>query len=190
MTSSLDESIKILMEAFIQQGQILEQQRELLDRLVTAQLDTSRAAEEARRAAEEARHAPAREHHEAHEFERDQHVDTPEQRAVIAHYHQLRSQLGRRGAQFAVLVRFDGKETLSLAGAPTQTARSIEVDTLPRTPVSAWQRDPNDHDLLTRCSREFSSIGTGKPPVRLYAGPYLVGVGYWQADVPSALKRK
>ena len=181
MTSSLDESIKILMEAFIQQGQILEQQREILDRLVTAQLDTSRAAEEAR-------HAPAREHHEAHEFERDQHVDTPEQRAVIAHYHQLRSQLGRRGAQFAVLVRFDGKETLSLAGAPTQTARSIEVDTLPRTPVSAWQRDTNDPDLLTLSSRDWRAI-IGKP-VRLYAGPYLVGVGYWQADIPSALKRK
>ena len=190
MTSSLDESIKILMEAFIQQGQILEQQREILDRLVTAQLDTSRAAEEARRAAEEARHAPAREHREAREYDHDQHVDTLEQRAVIAHYHQLRSQLGRRGAQFAVLVRFDGKETLSLAGAPTQTARSIEVDTLPRTPVSAWQRDPNDHDLLTRCSKDFSGIGTGKPPVRLYAGPYLVGVGYWQSDVPSAPKRK
>jgi len=183
MTSSLDESIKILMEAFIQQGQILEQQRELLDRLVTAQLDTSRAAEEAR-------HAPAREHREAREYDHDQHVDTLEQRAVIAHYHQLRSQLGRRGAQFAVLVRYDGKETLSLAGAPTQTARSIDVDTLPRTPVSAWQRDPNDHDLLTRCSKDFKDIGTGQPPVRLYAGPYLVGVGYWQADVPSVLKRK
>jgi len=180
MTSSLDESIKILMEAFIQQGQILEQQRELLDRLATAQLETSRAAEEARR-------APGREHREAHEHERDEHVDTLEQRAVIAHYHQLRSQLGRRGAQFAVLVRRVDRETLSLAGAPTQTARSIEVDTL-RTPVSAWRRDPSDPNLLTRKSQDFSGIDTGKP-VRLYAGPYLVGVGYWQPDIPSARKK-
>ena len=181
MTSSLDESVKILMEAFIQQGQILEHQRELLDRLVTAQLDATRAAEEAR-------HAPPREHREAHEFEHDQHVDTPEQRAVIAHYHQLRSQLGRRGAQFAVLVRRVDGETLSLAGAPTQTARSIEVDTL-RTPVSAWQRDPNDHNLLTRGSQDFKGIKPGTP-VRLYAGPYLVGVGYWPVDTTPAPRRK
>jgi len=181
MTSSLDESVKVLMEAFIQQGRIMEQQREILEQLVTAQRETSRAVEEARR-------APAREHHEAHEFERDEHLDTLEQRAVIAHYHQLRSQLGRNGAQFAVLVRRIDQETLSLAGAPTQTARSIEVDTR-RTPVSAWQRDPNDPDRLTRCSKDFSGIGTGKPPVRLYAGPYLVGVGYWQDNIPPARKR-
>jgi hypothetical protein len=187
MTSSLDESIKILMEAFIQQGQILEQQREILDRLVTAQLDTSRAAEEARRAAEEARHAPAREHREAREYDHDQHVDTLEQRAVIAHYHQLRSQLGRRGAQFAVLVRFDGQDTLSLAGAPTQTARSIEVDTV-HTPISAWVRDSRDPDLLTCNQPDVVSVKFGKP-VRLYAGPYLVGVGYWQHNIPSARKK-
>jgi translation elongation factor EF-Ts len=181
MTSSLDESIAHLMEAYTRQGRILEQQREILEQLVTAQRDTSHAVEEARR-------APVREHREEHEFERDEHVDTPEQRAVIAHYHQMRSQLGRRGAQFAVLVRFVDQETLSLAGAPTQTARSIEVDTL-RTPVSAWQRDPHNHDLLTRSSRDFIGIATGKP-VRLYAGPYLVGVGYWQDDIPPARKRK
>ena len=182
MTSPLDESISHLMEAYTRQGRILEQQRELLEQIATAQLETSRAVEEARR-------APVREHREAHEFERDEHVDTLEQRAVIAHYHQLRSQLGRRGAQFAVLVRRVDRETLSLAGAPTQTARSIEVDTLPRTPVSAWRRDPNDPDLLTRCSDDFRDIETGKP-VRLYAGPYLVGVGYWQDDIPPAPKRK
>jgi hypothetical protein len=180
MTSSLDESVKILMEAFIQQGRIMEQQREILEQLVTAQRETSRAVEEARR-------APAREHREAHEFGRDEHVDTLEQRAVIAHYQQLCSQLGRRGAQFAVLVRFVDPETLSLAGAPTQTARSIEVDTL-RIPVSAWQRDPSDPDLLTLSRQDFKGI-IGKP-VRLYAGPYLVGVGYWPVDIPPARKRK
>jgi hypothetical protein len=179
MTSSLDESISHLMEAYTRQGRILEQQREILEQLVTAQRETSHAVEEARR-------APVREHREAHE--RDEHVDTLEQLAVIAHYHQLRSQLGRRGAQFAVLVRFDGRETLSLAGAPTQTARSIEVDTL-RTPVSAWLRDPHDHDLLTRSSQDFKGIKP-RTPVRLYAGPYLVGVGYWQDDIPPAPKRK
>lgn len=180
MTSSLDESISHLMEAFIQQGRILEQQREILEQLVTAQLETSHAVEEAR-------HAPAREHREAHEYERDQHVDTLEQRVVIAHYHQLRSQLGRRGAQFAVLVRRVDQETLSLAGAPTQTARSIEVDTL-RTPVSAWQRDPHDHNLLTRCSQDFKGIKI-RTPVRLYAGPYLVGVGYWPDNIQPARKK-
>jgi hypothetical protein len=180
MTSSLDESIAHLMEAYTRQGRILEQQREILEQLVTAQRETSHAVEEARR-------APGREHREAHEFERDQHVDTLEQRAVIAHYHQLRSQLGRSGAQFAVLVRFDGRDTLSLAGAPTQTARSIEVDTL-RTPASAWQRDPNDHNLLTRCSQDFKGIKT-RTPVRLYAGPYLVGVGYWPDNIQPARKK-
>lgn len=181
MTSSPDEPIKILMEAFIQQGRILEQQREILEQLAAAQRETSHAVEEARR-------APGREHREAHEFERDQHVDTLEQRAVIAHYHQLRSQLGRSGAQFAVLVRFDGRETLSLAGAPTQTARSIEVDTL-RTPASAWQRHPHDHNLLTRCSPDFKDI-KASTPVRLYAGPYLVGVGYWPDNIQPASKKR
>jgi hypothetical protein len=180
MTSSLDESISHLMEAFIQQGRILEQQREILEQLVTAQLETSRAVEEAR-------HAPAREHREAHEFERDQHVDTLEQRAVIAHYHQLRSQLGRSGAQFAVLVRRVDRDTLSLAGEPTQTARSIEVDTL-RTPVSAWRRDPHDHNLLTRCNQDFKDIQP-RTPVRLYAGPYLVGVGYWPHNIQPTRKK-
>jgi hypothetical protein len=180
MTSSLDESIAHLMEAYTRQGRILEQQREILEQLVTAQRETSHAVEEAR-------HAPAREHREAHEFERDQHVDTLEQRAVIAHYHQLRSQLGRSGAQFAVLVRRN-QETLSLVGAPTQTARSIEVDTLPRTPVSDWKRDPHDHDLLTRSSKDFTRIQPGTP-VRLYAGPYLVGVGYWPDNIPPAPRK-
>lgn len=175
MTSSLDESIKILMEAYTRQGRILEE-------LVKAQRETSHAVEEARR-------APGREHREAHDFEHDEHVDTLEQRSVIAHYHQLRSQLGRSGAQFAVLVRSDGGQKLSLAGAPTQTARSIEVDTLPRTPVSAWQRDPNDPDLLTRSSQDYKNIQPGKP-VRLYAGPYLVGVGYWPVDITPTPRRK
>ena len=182
MTSSPDEPIKILMEAFIQQGRILEQQREILEQLAAAQLETSRAVEEAR-------HAPAREHREAHEFERDQHVDTLEQRAVIAHYHQLRSQLGRRGAQFAVLVRrVDHGKLLSLAGAPTHTARSIEVDTL-RTAISAWVRDPHDPDVLTCSQQDVVGVETGKP-VRLYAGPYLVGVGYWPVDITPAPRRK
>jgi hypothetical protein len=180
MTSSLDESIAHLMEAYTRQGRILEQQREILEQLVTAQRETSHAVEEARR-------APGREHREAHEFERDQHVDTLEQRAVIAHYHQLRSQLGRSGAQFAVLVRRVDRDTLSLAGAPTQTARSIEVDTLPRTPVSDWKRDPSDPDLLTRCNPVFKDIKP-KTPVRLYAGPYLVGVGYWPDNIQPVRK--
>ena len=180
MTSSLDESVKILMEAFIQQGRIMEQQREILEQLVTAQRETSRAVEEAGR-------TPVREHREAYEFERDGHVDTLEQRAVIAHYHQLRSQLGRNGAQFAVLVRHVGQDTLSLAGTPTQTARSIEVDTV-HTPISAWVRDSRDPDLLTCNRQDVVSVKFGKP-VRLYAGPYLVGVGYWQHDIPSARKK-
>jgi hypothetical protein len=180
MTSSLDESIAHLMEAYTRQGRILEQQREILEQLVTAQRETSHAVEEAR-------HAPAREHHEAHEFERGEHLDTLEQRAVIAHYHQLRSQLGRNGAQFAVLVRHVGQDTLSLAGAPTQTARSIEVDTV-HTPISAWVRDSRDPDLLTCNRQDVVSVKSGKP-VRLYAGPYLVGVGYWQDNIPSARKK-
>ena len=126
MTSSLDESIAHLMEAYTRQGRILEQQREILEQLVTAQRETSHAVEEAR-------HAPAREHHEAHEFEHDQHVDTLEQRAVIAHYHQLRSQLGRSGAQFAVLVRFDGQDTLSL-GRRADANRALDRGGHARTP--------------------------------------------------------
>jgi hypothetical protein len=178
MTSPLEESITHLMEAYTRQGRILEQQREILEQLVTAQRETSRVAEAAQR-------APVQEPSEPHEFERAERVDTPEQLAVIAHYHQMGSQLGRRAIQFAVLVRRINKDTLSVTGAPTQTARSIKVDTL-STPVSAWKRD---HDVLTRSSDDFIGILPGMP-VRLYAGPYLVGVGYWQDDISQARKGK